>query len=1012
MSSITDAVQSTSSPGDASAGSTADRSAIADVAPASVAIAATFTAEGLEQPLACMLDAAGLALQVEFAPYNQVFQELLSGQGTLGRNAGGVNVVLLRLQDFTRDADPAADATALVRKTADELVTAATAYARRGTPPTVFVVMEPAPSVEPALAAVIRSCNDALAAALAPLANVLVLSSVAADRLCETPRHDPVADKLAHVPYTDDYFGALAIVLARQVHLLKVVAHKVLVLDCDNTIWRGVVGEDGPEGIGLDDEFLAVQRFAVEAQSHGALICLASKNAEADVMEVFDTRPDMHLRREHIVAHRVNWQAKSENIRSLATELNLGLDAFVFLDDNPIECGAMREMLPEVVTLQLPAPGGIASFIDHLWTFDKASVTQEDLQRTAMYRQNAARESQEANAADIGEFLASLELKIAIAPPDESDWARMGQLTQRTNQFNFTTRRRSEAEMRALAGRDTVLAVRVSDRFGDYGLVGAIVAQAHADRLEMDTFLLSCRVLGRGVEHAMVAHLGRLALERGLPEVLLPLYKTAKNEPALAFANSIVATYRSGAEPALQFKVPAAFAAEIRHRAGEDAAEVIAAKRGDAAKPPKRGADPALATRSARYARLATELTSGPAVTAAWRAATRVTQRPRAAQAEPGTATERALVALWEEILGIAGIGIDDDFFALGGSSLQAARMIAEVAHARSVLLPLTTIIEAPTIRRFSLRVDQGDVADDGGLVPLREGGERKLFLVHDGDGETLLYRNLARRLPTDLDIYGIQPRRKSRIPLVHLSIEDMATAYIETVRLRQPQGPYLLGGMCAGGLIAFEMARQLERAGEHVQQVLILDAATPNLPHKAPPRDAQRSSRLKTAMKAAGEGRGALAGAVAAAGVLARKVANVASYEVGRLRTQSRDRRLVRLLERVLSEGGAWPASVRSLDFRAIYNHAERRYAPTRSTSLRALLVRARSGSASGGDMPYVDVYEDPAFGWRGLVADLEIVDVDGGHSSMLQEPHAASLASALRARLQAESAPTGAGA
>jgi FkbH-like protein len=959
-----------------------------------VAVAATFTAEGLEAPLQFMLDAAGLAGRIAFAPYHQVFQELLTPGSVLARNgaAGGVGVVLLRLEDFVRDAEAGADLPALVKRVAGELADAFRQYRQRTSQPLLVFVLRASPAVDAALAAAVDAHSMALVAALEALPDTAVLGDAAVDALCPAMRHDPVADRLAHIPFTDDWFGALAIVVARQVHMRRVAAHKVLVLDCDNTIWRGVVGEDGVAGIALDPGFLAVQDYAVAAQSRGVLVCLASKNAEADVMRVFDERPDMRLAREHVVAHRINWELKSANLRALARELNLGLDAFVFLDDNPVECGLMQEMLPEVVTLQLASPEHAPSLLANLWTFDKVSVTQEDQRRTEMYRQNAERDQLEASAADIGAFLASLELKIDIAAPGDSDWPRLSQLTQRTNQFNFTTRRRGEPEMRALGGGTIVQAVRVSDRFGDYGLVGLVIATDAPDAVEVDTLLLSCRVLGRGVEHAMLASLGRLAQSRGRPLVRLHLVRTPKNEPALAFADAVVGAYRREVADGVAWDVPADVAAAIVHRAGEDAPEVIAARKADAAKAPKAAA-PALRGRSARYARLATELTTGPAVMQALRAASRAVRAPVAASAQPRTATERALVALWEELLGVSNLGIDDDFFALGGTSLLAARMIAELAHRRGVTLPLTTIVEAPTIRRFAQRADQGAAAAPNTLVTLRRSGERRLFLVHDGDGETLLYRNLAHRLPAALSVFGIQPERRARIPLAHLSIEEMAAAYVKTVRAEQPDGPYLLGGMCAGGLIAFEMARQLQADGAVVERVLMMDSATP----QAPRRDiesAQRSSRLREAVAAARAGRGAVGGLVAAAGVVARKVAGRIAWEFRKRRTQSDDDRRLATLRQVLAGNGEWPASEPSLDFRAIYNHAEHAYRPPPS-AVSAVLLRATAGS--GNDIPYREVFADPTLGWADVARDLVVVDVEGGHASMLQEPQAASLARAI---------------
>ena len=960
-----------------------------------LAVAATFTAEGLEAPLALMLEAAGLDGEITFAPYHQLFQELLAPGSELSRNAAasGVGVVLLRLQDFVRDADAVVDLSTVIARIAGELADAFTRFTQRTAQPLLAFVLRASPDVDPALAAVINAQSATLAATLELLPNTAVFSEQVVDALCPTARHDPVADKLAHIPFTDDWFGALAIVVARQVHMRRVAAHKVLVLDCDNTIWRGVVGEDGVAGIALDPGFLAVQDFAVACESRGVLVCLASKNAEADVLRVFEERADMRLERRHVVAHRINWELKSANLRALARELNLGLDSFVFLDDNPVECGLMQEMLPEVVTLQLPSSEGAPSLLANLWTFDKAAVTAEDQRRTEMYRQNAEREQLESSATDIGAFLASLELKIDIAAPAPGDWPRVSQLTHRTNQFNFTTRRRSEPEMRALAeGGAVVQAVRVSDRFGDYGLVGVVVATASADAIEVDTLLLSCRVLGRGVEHGMLARLGQLAQERGKATVRLHLMRTAKNEPALAFAEAVVGAYRRDVDDGVRFDVPAEVAASIVHRAGEDAPEVVAARKADAAKPPKAAA-PALRGRSARYARLATELTSGPAVMQALRASRRALRSPAGASAPPRTATERALVVLWEELLGVSGIGIDDDFFLLGGSSLLAARMVAELAHRRGVVVPLTTIVESPTIRRFAQRADDGAAAAPSILVTLRKAGDRRLFLVHDGDGETLLYRNLANRLPPSISVFGIQPERRARIPLAHLSIEDMAASYLKIVRAEQPEGPYLLGGMCAGGLIAFEMARQLQAEGVAVERVLMMDSATPNA-ERAASMAAQRSSRLREAIAAARRGRGVLAGAFAVLGVVARKVRGTLSYEIDKRRELARDRRGLETLRRVLAEGGEWPAHLPSLDFRAIYNHAESAYRP-QPCRVPSLLIRATSGV--GSDVPYAQVFKDPTLGWGGLVSDLVVVDVAGGHSSMLQEPQAALLAHAI---------------
>ena len=247
----------------------------------------------------------------------------------------------------------------------------------------------------------------------------------------------------------------------------------------------------------------------------GMILCLCSKNNDEDVAAVFDRRPEMVLRRDHIVGWRVNWKPKSENLRSLARELQLGLESFIFLDDDVVACADVEANCPQVLTFPLPpSPDAIAPFLGNIWAFDHRKVTKEASDRTAFYRQNAERREFEMESLTLKDFLAGLRLKIQILPMASEDLARTAELTQRTNQFNVTTIRRSEAGLQSLLqGGPKGLAVRVRDRFGDYGLVGAMIFSAASDALVVDTFLLSCRALGRGVEHRMLARLGEIALE-------------------------------------------------------------------------------------------------------------------------------------------------------------------------------------------------------------------------------------------------------------------------------------------------------------------------------------------------------------------------------------------------------------------------------------------------------------------------------------------------------------------
>src|SRR5581483_1256842 len=324
---------------------------------------------------------------------------------------------------------------------------------------------------------------------------------------------DARAEALGHVAYAPRFFTVLGTLIARRYRALAQPPFKVIAVDADQTLWKGVCGEDGSDGVALDPPRRALQELLVRQQRAGMLLCLCSKNNEADVRAVFARHPRMPLRPEHVAAWRVSWRPKSESLAALAAELGLGLDSFVVLDDDPLECAEVRAACPQALVLALPPdPAALPRFLAHVWAFDRPPATADDRRRTEAYRQEAGRRDLQA-ALTFEAFLATLALEVEIASPALPDLARVAQLTQRVNQLTFLPRRRSEAELRALLKRGTLecRVVRVRDRFGDYGLVGAMLFGPAADALDVDTFLLSCRALGRGVEHQMLAALGRLA---------------------------------------------------------------------------------------------------------------------------------------------------------------------------------------------------------------------------------------------------------------------------------------------------------------------------------------------------------------------------------------------------------------------------------------------------------------------------------------------------------------------
>lgn len=371
-----------------------------------------------------------------------------------------------------------------------------------------------------------------------------------------------------------------------------------------------------------------------------------------------------------------------------------------------------------------------------------------------------------------------------------------------------------------------------------------------------------------------------------------------------------------------------------------------------------------------------------------------------AAPAMPATDTERRLLGLWEEILGIDGLGVEDDYFALGGTSLMAARLFAEISRRFAVRMPLSTILEAPTVRKLSRHLEQ-QTPPAGSLVDLKQGGPRNLFIVHDGVGETLLYVNLARRMPADLAVIGIKPRRAPGIPLAHARVEDMASFYVGEVRKKQPHGPYLLAGMCAGGVIAYEMASQLIHDGESVELVGLFDAVTSHATQKASAGAPHRLGTIKQVFETFKEseltpterGKTAIL-------TICRKSLNALSWRVPYYGRAFFERARLGLLRELLSRNMSWPSFVPELSFQQILNSAQAHYVPKPLPISSIVLVRATTGEAA--DTPYSKIYADETLGWAAFAKNLTVVDVDGGHESMLKEPFVGSLAKALMPYVQ----------
>lgn len=519
--------------------------------PLRVAILRSFTIEPMVPLLRARAYAAGLDLQVMVGDHNVIAQELLDPASRLHTFAA--DVVLIAA--LTRDAAPAlwtgdGDLAAAADGVAAEVGQWIGAFRQHSAATVVIQSFEqPAYATDGILDATggrgqrqaIRGANQALATMAASHRGVYLLDY---DELMA--RHgrlawaDPQKDLAMRVPLRPDAYAWLADEYMRFLHPLGQRICKVLAVDLDNTLWGGVVGEDGPSGIrlGVDypgSAYLALQRELKALSRRGILLAICSKNNQDEAMAVLKDHPEMLLRPDDFAAVRMNWDDKASNLRAIAAELNVGLDAVAFLDDNPVEREWVRSQAPDVHVIDVTDdPVMYVDAIRRTPVFERLALSVEDQAKTEQYQHQRARVAAAESAGSVAGFLQALEMKATIDNLTPATLARVAQLTQKTNQFNVTTRRYTDEQINRFAAdpANILRTIRVSDRYGDNGLVGLLMASTTGDRCEIDTLLLSCRVIGRDVEAALLADAAAQACARGASILAGRYVPSAKNAPA------------------------------------------------------------------------------------------------------------------------------------------------------------------------------------------------------------------------------------------------------------------------------------------------------------------------------------------------------------------------------------------------------------------------------------------------------------------------------------------------
>lgn len=345
-------------------------------------------------------------------------------------------------------------------------------------------------------------------------------------------------------PYREKFLHQFAADIFKEIRGHYRYYKKVLILDCDNTLWRGIIGEDGIYGIKLSPEdfpgniYWYAQHFFLSLQKRGVLLAICSKNEGISVDEVFANHEFCLIKDEHLAIKKVNWRSKVANIKEIALELDLGLDSFVFLDDSDFECDAVRTSLPQVTVFQVPQKiSDYPMVLKKISDLFPAESAEGKGNKTLEYRLRAQTRQAAAQWDSKEEYLRSLGTKVTIRKNESERIQRIAELTQKTNQFNLTTRRYSESEVLNLmkSNHTAVYSLYVSDKFGDSGLVGVCVLRYQENLANVDAFLLSCRVIGRGVEYAIWGHVCKGALELGVTEIRAKYIPTQKNQQVQNF---------------------------------------------------------------------------------------------------------------------------------------------------------------------------------------------------------------------------------------------------------------------------------------------------------------------------------------------------------------------------------------------------------------------------------------------------------------------------------------------
>ncbi|NTV89091.1 MAG: amino acid adenylation domain-containing protein, partial [Clostridiales bacterium] len=704
-----------------------------------VIIASTFTAEPVSEYINWWGTQLGYNWNVEFSGYNQVFQELLGNDSRFSGNTTGINVLLLRFEDYLRNSAASdLEKISMLEQICKDMMDAIQKASAKITMVISLFPASKASGAGPLIINKVDELNGSLRDSFAGNKNCIFMEveHLHKDYLVKEV-FDLVNDREGHMPFTEEYYAVLGTEIARRIASLNGHKYKAIVLDCDNTLWKGICGEAGYNGVEMTNGHLLLQKTLLQKLNEGFLLAICSKNNVEDVMEVFENNKDMILKKENIIISKISWNDKSISVREIAAELNIGLDSLIFIDDSPVECMNMLEKCPEVLTLRIPEEERlIPYFVKHIWPMDRTRVTIEDTLRMNMYLSEARRKESFSSNMEVSDYIKKLDMNVSMRLISESEIERAAQLTQRTNQFNFTTKRRSGSELSGLIsdGSNICHVVEAKDKYGEYGIIGLVILKRSDESLVLDTFLLSCRVLNRNVDEAVLVGIRKCAEQLDIKVVDVNLLRNAKNKPAQDFidgkgwirdnGNTDCDLYRVRIEDlpeeieGLTFYYNSRFVsapdkadAGISEKFREEHVSSYALENEELEGYSLAGREMQDRNRNSAFIKPLVYWT-GKQILAKVKELTELTDMAN-------KSIEDKLKEIWGSLLKIDITDNNSDFFNIGGDSLSAVIMISRIKKTFNIELSLKDIFEYNSIKMLTDRISKAEISAFEKIAPV-----------------------------------------------------------------------------------------------------------------------------------------------------------------------------------------------------------------------------------------------------------------------------------------------------